>query len=53
MGPLVSVGSAPIKLRDNGSVSLSSDSDGDGDSVKRNTLLRVVVVDSCLSRSNM
>ena len=52
-GPSVSVGSAPIKLRDNGFVSSSSDGDGDGDSAKRKNLLCVVVVVSGLSRSNM
>ena len=53
MGPLVLVGSAPIKLHDNGFVYSSSDGDGDGDSAKRKNLLRVVVVVSGLSRSNM
>ena len=52
-GPLVLVGSAPIKLRDNWFVSSSSDGDGDGDSAKRKNLLRVVVVVSSLSHSNM
>ena len=53
MGPLISVSLAPIKLCDNGLVSSSSDGDGDGDSAKQKTLLRVVVVVSCLSRSDM
>ena len=53
MGPVVSVGSALIKLRDCGFASSSSDGDSDGDSAKRKTLLRVVVVVSCLSRSDM
>ena len=52
-GPLVSVGSAPIKLRDNGFVPSSSDGDGDGDSAKWKILPRIVVVVSSLSRSNM
>ena len=47
------VGSAPIKLRDNWLVSSSSDRDDDGDSAKRKDLLRVVVVVSSLSRSDM
>ena len=47
------VGSAPIKLCDNGFVSSSSNGDGDGDSVKQKNLLRIVVVGSDLSRSNM
>ena len=50
MGPSVSVGSAPIKLCDNGFVSSSSDGDGNGDSAKQKNLLRVVVVVSSLSR---
>ena len=50
MGPLVSVGLAPIKLRDSGFASSSSDGDGDGDSAKRKTLLRIVMVVSCLSQ---
>ena len=53
MGPWVTVGSAPIKLRDNWLVSSSSDRDNDGDSAKRKDLLRVVVVVSSLSRSSM
>ena len=47
------VGSAPIKLRDNWLVSSSSDRDDDGDSAKRKDLLRVVVMVSSLSCSNM
>ena len=47
------VGSAPIKLHDNRFVSSLSDGDGDGDSAKRKNLLRIVVVVSGLSRSNM
>ena len=53
MGPLVTVGSAPIKLRDNWLVSSSSDRDDDGDSAKQKDLLRVVMMVSSLSRSNM
>ena len=53
MGPLVLVGSALIKLRDNGFVSSSSDGDDGGDSAKRKNLLRIVVVGSGLSHSNM
>ena len=45
-GPSVSVGSAPMKLRDNGFVSSSSNGDGDGDSAKQKNLLRIVVMDS-------
>ena len=52
-GPSVSVGSALIKLHDNGFVSSSSDGDGDGDSAKRKNLLCVVMVGLGLSRSNM
>ena len=44
MGPWVTVGSAPIKLRDNWLVSSSSDRDNDGDSAKWKDLLRVVVI---------
>ena len=47
------MGSAPIKLRVNWLSSLSSDKDDGGDSAKRNDLLRVVMVVSSLSRSNM
>ena len=53
MGPLVMVGSAPIKLRDSWLVSSSSDRDNDGDSAKRKDLLRVVVMVSSLSHSSM
>ena len=53
MGPWVTVGSAPIKLRVNWLVSSSSDRDDDGDSAKRKDLLRVVVVVSSLSRNSM
>ena len=49
MGPLVTVGSAPIKLRDSWLVSSSSDRDDDGDSAKWKDLLHVVVVVSSLS----
>ena len=42
-----------MKLRDSWLVSSSSDRDDDGDSAKRKDLLRVVVVVSNLSRSNM
>ena len=52
-GPSVTVGSAPIKLRDNWLVSSSSDKDDDRDSAKRKDLLRVVVMVSSLSRNNM
>ena len=52
-GPSVSVGSAPIKLCDNGFVSSSSDGDGDGDLAKRKNLLHIVMVGSGLSHSNM
>ena len=51
MGPSVSVGSAPITLRVNGLS--SSSSDGDGESANLKNCLRVVVVGSGLSRSNM
>ena len=53
MGPWVTVGSAPIKLRDNWLVSSSSDRDDVGDSAKRKDLLRVVMVVSSLSCSSM
>ena len=53
MGPSVLVGSALIKLHDNGFVSSSSDGDNDGDSTKRKNFLRIVVMVSSLSRSNM
>ena len=54
-GPWVTVGSAPIKLRDNWLVSSSSDRDDDGDLAKQKDLLHVqlVVVVSSLSRSSM
>ena len=47
------MGSAPIKLRVNWFSSSSSDKDDGGVLAKRNDLLRVVVVVSRLSRSNM
>ena len=48
-GPLVSVGSAPIKLCDNGFVSSSSDGDGDGDLAKQKNLLRIDGFGFCLA----
>ena len=52
-GPWVTVGSAPIKLQVNWLSSSLSDKDDGGDSAKRKDLLRVVVVVSNFSRSNM